>query len=280
MALPFATRLPHRSALRIRGADRRTFLQALVSNDVAKVTTSDAIYAALLTPQGKFLHDMFVFEHDDAFLIDCEAERADDLLHRFSAYKLRSQITLENAATAFNIWAVWNGSYENPLSYTDPRLAKLGSRVFNVKGDTPQSTQPADFAAYDSVRMTLGVADGSRDLQIDKSTLAEANFDYLHGVDWGKGCYIGQELTARMHYRRLGKKHLFPVRLSGNPGEYKTLFFRGEEAGELRSHNGARGLALITNEAVHLSITQKLPLNCGDFGVSPFYPEWLIADRM
>lgn len=273
--MPFATHLSHRTVLRVSGADRHAFLQGLVSNDVAK----PVVYAALLTPQGKFLHDMFVCDFEDAFWVDCEAARVEDLLRRLAAYKLRSKVTFENLSDAFDIWAVWGGDYHAPRCFADPRLPELGMRVFMGKGNTPVGATVTDFDAYDRHRLTLGVGDGSRDMEIEKSTLVEGNFDYLNGIDWKKGCYVGQELTARMHYRGLAKKRLFPVRIEGvMPSAGALLHFGTEEAGEIRSSCGNCGLALLRIEAVQQAVAQKTALTYEKTMIWPSIPAWMKID--
>src|SRR5262249_39286517 len=158
--------------------------QGLISNDIGLCTEGRAIYAALLTPQGKFLHDLFVVESDDVFLIDCEAARAEDLLTRLKAYKLSAKVAFENAANAFDVWASWNGTVIGKFHFPDPRLPELGSRWIVKKNETPAGITPTAFADYDHHRLTLGVADGSRDMLIEKSTLSDGNFDLLNGISW------------------------------------------------------------------------------------------------
>jgi folate-binding protein YgfZ len=270
--VPFATRLSHRSLIRIAGPDRAAFLQGLVSNDVSKANAQQSIYAALLTPQGKFLHDLFIFADADSFLIDCEAARAEDLLRRLDAYKLRSKVTFENLAGAFDILAVWGAPHLGPA---DPRLPELGARFFVKKASTILDVTLTDAAAYDEHRIKLGVADGSRDMEVEKSTLAEGNFDFLNGIDWKKGCYVGQELTARMHYRGLAKKRLFPVRIEGLVPPPGTGL--GED-GALRSSRAFRGLALLRIEAVQQAIDQEHPLTYGKTTLWPSIPGWMKID--
>jgi folate-binding protein YgfZ len=317
----FTTLLPHRSVIRIGGEDRLGFLQGLISNDVSKASATHAIYAALLTPQGKFLHDLFILDHDSAYLIDCEATRAEDLISRLSAYKLRSKVTFENLADKFDVWAVWEdtlgpdaphkavipqnflfhaaerrgktnlcgtqsdspqtpaASIQSPaehLAFPDPRLPERGLRAFVPKGEAPENVQPTDLAAYDSHRLSLGIADGSRDLEIEKSTLAEGNFDLLNGIDWKKGCYVGQELTARMHYRGLAKKRLFPVRIEGESPPYGATL--SNDSGEMRSSCGKQGLALLKIDAVRQALDQETPLTHGNAKIWPSFPAWMKID--
>jgi len=317
----FACPLSHRDVVRISGTDRLTFLQGLVSNDVTTATEQTGVYAALLTPQGKFLHDLFILAETDALLIDCEAARTDDLIQRLNAYKLRSQITIE-ILPEITVWAAWeessfrrtpessasdsehirptavfmrnivgilsrrratldSGMRRNdgisPKSFfTDPRLPELGHRLFMEKGTTPTDIIRADFSAYDTHRLALGVADGSRDMEIGKSTLAEGNFDRLNGINWKKGCYVGQELTARIRYRGLAKRRLFPVQIEGTPPPFGTpLTLNDQEAGEMRSSCGTQGLALLKIDSAEQAISQKSPLTSTKAKLWPFQPDWM-----
>jgi folate-binding protein YgfZ len=240
MGQPLASLLPLRGVLSLGGADRVTFLQGLVSNDVNAVLPGSAIYAALLTPQGKFLHDMFIIEAGDHFLLDCEAARADDLLKRLTAHKLRAKITLDKVISGYDVWAAWDG--DAPKGWLpDPRLAALGSRILLKKGTKPDHVRAARFEDYDRHRISLGVPDGSRDLIVGKSTLAEGNLDLLNGISFTKGCYLGQELTARLHHRGLVKKRIFPVKITGVPPEFGSIVRDGaDDIGDMRSACGER----------------------------------------
>jgi folate-binding protein YgfZ len=259
--------LAHRGVIRLGGVDRRAFLQGLISNDIEQCQPGQAIFAGLLTPQGKFLHDMFVIDNGDDFLIDCEAARAEDLLKRFAAHKLRAKITLANAAHEFDVWAAWGVTPANVTAahvYADPRLTALGSRIIAKKNSVPSGGAQTSFEDYDRHRLALGVTDGSRDMIVEKSTLAEGNFDFLNGISWSKGCYMGQELTARMHYRALVKKRLFPVRIEGPaPAFGAAITFNGEDIGDMRSHAGNLGLALLNIEKAEIAMRENAALISG-----------------
>src|SRR5580658_4457801 len=260
--------LADRGVLAVTGPDRASFLQGLVSNDTAQVSSERAVYAALLTAQGKYLHDFIMVEVGEAIWIDGEAARLADLKRRLSLYRLRAKATLDERPD-LAVAAVFGGAllglpsepgaarpFDDGVALVDPRLAALGARVITPRDKLRPSLAAtdaveADFAAYDRLRLSLGVPDGSRDLVLDKSILLEAGFDELHGVDWNKGCYIGQELTARTKYRGLIKKRLFPVRFDGpapEPGAIISL--DGRDAGEVRSSRDGVGLALLRLEAV------------------------------
>jgi len=277
--------LEDRGVLAIGGPDRASFLQGLVSNDAAKIGPGRAIYAALLTAQGKYLHDFMLVEIGETIWLDGEAARLADLKRRLTMYRLRSKVTIDErpdlAVAAIYGGDVWGepGAAE-PLGegvvFVDPRLAALGARAIPPREQTGDALRdkgatPGDFAEYDRLRLGLGVPDGSRDLVLDKSILLESGFEELHGVDWEKGCYIGQELTARTKYRGLIKKRLFPVRIDGpapEPGTIVTL--DGQEAGEMRSSRDGTGLALLRLEAVG-----KNRLMAGDARIVPTMPGWM-----
>jgi folate-binding protein YgfZ len=283
------TVLQDRGVLAVSGPDHRSFLQGLVSNDVAKVAGDRGVYAALLTAQGKYLHDFFMVELGEAIWLDAEAARLADLKRRLSMYRLRAKVELAErpelavaavfgagALAAFGLPAEPGTArpFEGGVAMADPRLAELGARAIADRGRLAGLARfaPADFAAYDRHRLALGVPDGSRDLVTDKSILLESGFDELHGVDWQKGCYIGQELTARTKYRGLIKKRLFPVRVDGPapaPGTMITL--DGKDAGEMRSSRDGLGLALLRLEAV----ATARPLAADAAILTPVRPDWM-----
>ncbi len=242
-------RLPNRGFLRLSGPDRLTFLQGLVSNDVTKVAPGHAIYSCLLTPQGKFLHDFFLIADGDSLLIECEADRRADLAQRLKMYKLRSKI--EIAEADYGVFALFtsNPITAGAIAYPDPRSAALGTR-FLVPQDLALDGLPrAPFNDYDRLRIAEAVPDGSRDMEVGKAILLENNIDLLNGVAWDKGCYTGQELTARTRYRGLIKKRLVPVRIAGTvPPVGTPLIEKGVEVGEMRGACGDLGLALLRFE--------------------------------
>jgi len=259
---PFLTVLTNRSVIRISGEDRRVFLQGLISNDINLCTPLQPVYAALLTPQGKFLYDLFIVDTGDTFLVDCEAVRAGSLLKRLGMYKLRAMIDLENMPDAYEVWAGSEITIDGASAYMDPRLPSLGMRAIIRKSD---SKPPDDFKIYDKLRLSLGVPDGSRDMLVEKSTLLECNLDRLNAISWTKGCYIGQELTARMHYRGLAKKRLFPVEIEGAaPDLGSVIQWSGEDIGDMRSSCETVGLALLNIEKAQKALQEGAFLKCGE----------------
>jgi tRNA-modifying protein YgfZ len=258
--------LPHRSVIAVGGPDRAEFLQGLISNDTAKVGPGQAIWAALLTPQGRFLNDMFVVEDGDGtFLLETERERAAALAKKLKMYTLRSKVTVEDRGDTMEVAVVFGAGAEKILpvigatAFVDPRLPELGVRVLAPAGQTAAmllGVDPAPPDAYEALRLRLGVPDGSRDLPVEKALLLESGFDELHGVDWQKGCYMGQELTARTKYRGLIKRRLFPVKIDGALPPPGTPVERdGREVGEIRSGSGDRALAMLQLDAADGPLT-------------------------
>lgn len=299
--------LPHRGVLRISGPDRVAFLQGLVSNDIDAVSPTQSVWSAFLTAQGKFLHEFFVTEEpadagsdegtetEGALLIECEAERLPDLQRRLKLYKLRSQVQLEDVRTNYSVVALFGDAALSTLGlensagmsadlgegrvFVDPRLIEMGARAILPAATAEAVLAGAGFelatlAEYDRLRSELGVPDGSRDLEIEKSILLENGFDELHGVDWDKGCYMGQELTARTKYRGLVKKRLMPVEISGTaPAPGTPLLLEGKEVGIMRSAIDSRGLATVRLNA--LQETDSLEMHAGETTIVARKPSWM-----
>lgn len=235
------TNLPNRSAIIISGSDRFSFLQGLVTNNVEMVKDGRLVYSCLLSPQGKFLFDFFIREENDAVILDCEGgERAEALLKKLRLYKLHAEVML--TLEPENVYAAWDGVCDG---YKDPRHPDLGYRLYKA----PQEGQEAPFEEWDLQRIKLCIPDGSRDMVVERSTMLESRIDKLGGIDFKKGCYIGQELTARMHYRGLAKKHLYAVEFKDTPpAPFTEIEADGKGIGEMRSSQDHWGIALLKDE--------------------------------
>jgi folate-binding protein YgfZ len=260
------TLLPERAVVAVAGDDRVAFLQGLVSNDVEQVRPGHAVWAALLTPQGKWQADFFMFAGADAILLDCEAAQATDLAKRLSRFRLRSKVTVSVEPTLY-VYAAWDGRPDVAgVVAPDPRLPDFATRILSG-GTVPTNATPDDWNNH---RLAAGVPDGSKDMEPEKSILLEAGFDELHGVSWSKGCYMGQELTARTKDRGLVKRRLIPVAVEGVLPAPGTQIFNGDsEAGTMRSGSGTVGLASIRLDAITATLT------CGGATLRPVIPPWM-----
>ena len=295
--------LERRSVLVVAGADAGAFLQNLISNDVDRVEERRAIYATLLTPQGKFLHDFVVSAHPqaaDGYLIETEAGRADDLEKRLTMYRLRADVTMTRADPDWAVFAGFGDGTAQALGLepdagsaaataggvicVDPRLAALGIRAVGPAPDMRQRLETAGFSetdqsAYEHLRLSLGVPDGSRDILVEKSFPLECNLDDLNAIDYEKGCYVGQELTARTHHRAKIRKRLFPVKSQGPVPEAGTpITFNGKEVGEMRSGDGQQGLALLRIESLRSAEAGGPALMVDGMEIVPDIPAWLKID--
>ncbi|WP_159999922.1 folate-binding protein YgfZ [Roseomonas sp. 18066] len=260
--------LPDRAVIEIAGEDRIAFLQGLVSNDVAAVAPGRAVWAALLTPQGKWLADFFFLAGTDALLMDCVADQAPTLVPRLSRFRLRSRVTL-TPRPELGVLAGWGEATppEAAIAAPDPRLPEAGWRAI-----LPRDSMPGASGDYARHRLSLGLPDGAPDMELEKSVLLEAGFDELAGISWSKGCYMGQELTARTKYRGLLKKRLIPVAVDGPlPAPGTPVLRDGAEVGEMRSgHADGLGLALL-----RLPLAADAVLSCGAAVLRPQVPGWM-----
>mgnify|MGYP002078628443 CR=1 FL=1 len=276
--------LANRGIVRAAGTDARTLLQGLVSNDLDLLAPERPLYAALLTPQGKYLYDFIVYDAGDALLLDAERARLDGLIQRLTLYRLRAEVTFSDESerlavlAAFDRGPVPEAALPHGTAPPDPRLAELGRRVLPPRQAVPRfmaehGLVPAEPVEYDRLRLSLGVPDGSRDLVVERSLLLESGFEELNGVSFTKGCFVGQELTARTKHRGLVKRRLLPVRVDGPlPAPGTPVTRGGRDAGEVRSGAGNLALALLRLE--QLAATGE-PLVAGEALLTPAPPPWL-----
>lgn len=292
--------LDNRGVAALGGEERSAFLQGLVTNDLRTLAANRVLYSLLLTAQGKFLHDVILIDGGDTILAETEAARVPELIRRLKPYKLRSKVTFADAGAGYRVIALFGPAalarlglpdtagearpFAGGVVFTDPRLPELGARaVVPADGGWEAAVAAvgftaADTAAYDDLRLSLGVPDGSRDMPVERTIPLEANMDALNAIAWDKGCYMGQELTARTRYRALIKKRLFPVTVDGpRPDSGTPLTLDGQDAGEMRGGAGNRALALIRLDAMARVETSGQPLTAGESTVRPHRPLWLPA---
>ena len=292
MSTPLYVPLDDRGVVSVDGPEAGPFLQGLISNDIERVTEAGGIYAALLTPQGKFLHDFFVLQRGDGYLLDCEGPRVGDLGGRLVAYRLRADIGLADATEDYRVVALFGGDdsgagfdlapgegsaapCEGGTVMRDPRNAALGLRAVLPRDVDLAFLERADFAKghvadYERHRIAHGAPDGSRDMEVGRATLMECGFEALNGVDFEKGCYVGQELTARTKHRGLVRRQLAPVALDGPLPPAGTPIMAGErEVGEIRSGLDDAALAVLRLERIAAAAEAGEPLTAGEARVIP-----------
>lgn len=286
----------NRGVLAISGEEARSFLQGLISNDIDKVRPDQAIYAALLTPQGKCLFDFFIAEHQGSLLLDVEADRTPALAQRLTMYKLRAKLDIADVGDDFAVVALLGASVFDAVGlgeergatrpigdgvvFVDPRLSALGARAILPKATAAVTLEERGFKAgsvddYERMRFAAGVPEGSAEFGVDKSPLLELGFDELNGVDFKKGCFVGQELTARMKYRGLIRKRLLPVTFEGAAPTPGAVIKAGErDIGDLRTANGDGGFAVLRLDKLDESVERGDMLSADDVPVTPIKPAW------
>ncbi len=260
-------RLDDRCVIKISGADAESFLQNIVTQDVAGFQAGGLRYGCLLTPQGRFLHDFFLFKDGDDFCLECEAARKDDLIRRLKMFRLRAKADIAETDVA-----VYAGAEiaAQKFCFPDPRLPELGFRSYlsaTIKAEPP--------AAYKDKRISLGVPEGGVEIKPEIDTLADVNLDRLNAVSWRKGCFVGQEVTARMKNRGLVKKRLAIV-AGENLMAGDALTQAGHAVGEVRAVNAARGEGLAVLKLAAVEAASGSPMTRPDGGkITAHFPIWL-----
>jgi folate-binding protein YgfZ len=246
--------LADRGILRIGGPQGETFLQDLVSNDVAQLSPGEGRYAALLTPQGKILFDMIVVAITDdgarAFLIDCARTQAAELAKRLGFYRLRAKVTIDNRSDEMAVLACLDAAPQiDGIVVRDPRSDALGYRAY-VPREHARAAE-IDASAYEARRIAVGVPKGGVDFAYGDAFPHEANFDRINGVDFNKGCYIGQEVVSRMQHRGTARKRIVQVAFSADAPPPGTEINAGKAViGTMGSSAGGHGLAIVRVDRV------------------------------
>lgn len=281
------TDFDNRGLLLLSGSEVDTFLQGLVSNDVTQADGTKAVYSAFLTPQGKFLYDFFMIRTDKGVILDCRTDDIPAFSKKLKMYKLRSDVALEDVSGDYQVCALFGGGVDSLLPadtdqrvmedgsiiYRDPRLASAGLRLLALETLDMSSlgAEAASDAEYQQHRISLGLPEAPSDLITDKSILLESGFDELNGVDWKKGCYMGQELTARTKYRGLIKKRLVPIQIDGELSSGDDVLADGKVVGDVRSVEHGIGIAMIKLDALR----QHSSFDAGQAKVSVDLPNWI-----
>jgi folate-binding protein YgfZ len=237
--------LPSRALIAVGGPDWRSFLQGLITQDVETLESGEARFGALLTPQGRLLYDLFVVGRDEGGWLDVEAVHREAILQRLTMYRLRAKVELALDETPVSILFADSGVPARPegVWVADPRLPELGFRGYGV--EPPPGAETAAEARREAQKLRLGVP-GPADWGSDKTYPIEANFDLLNGIDFKKGCFVGQETTSRMKRRGTIKNRMLPIVFEGPAPAFGTEILAGDlRAGEVLSGGDGRAMALL-----------------------------------
>ncbi len=269
--------LNDRGILEITGQDRLKFLQGLVTNDVYKLEEKKILYAALLTPQGKYLYDFFLIHHSHCVWIDVALSQINGVKQRLSLYKLRSDINIKDDSQ--NVFIGCLDHPQNELSFEDPRFPALGFRCY--KAD-PWDL-PLDQGLYQLKCLEWGIP-SPEDMIPEKGTPLECGLQDLHAISWDKGCYMGQELTARTKYRGLVRKRLFPILFEGDilPFGAPIYLFQdpATEVGQIRTSSQGRAIAMLRLEFMDIFLKENLALVCEGIELKVIQPAWMKLDAV
>jgi tRNA-modifying protein YgfZ len=271
--------LPDRGVVKVNGDGARDFLNGLVTSDVALLRPGLARFGALLTPQGKITADFLITEapagHGGGFLIDCPRALAQPLTDKLGFYKLRAKVAIENLSDSLGVLAAWDGdpSVIPDLAFTDPRNPALGWRVLLPEALAQKTAdlidaELVDSAAYEAHRIASGVPRGGLDFIYGDAFPHETNMDRLHGVDFEKGCYVGQEVVSRMQHRGTARTRTVRIVLENFSPEPGTTILAAEKpVGTLGSTAGRNGLALIRMDRVADALAAGVPLTAGGLAI-------------
>ena len=274
-----AALLPDRGVVKVSGDGARDFLNGLVTTDVAALRPGQGRFGALLTPQGKIIVDFLITEaplgDGGGFLIDCPRALAQGFADKLGFYKLRAKVAVENLSDNLAVLAAWDGdlSIKPDLAFADPRDAALGWRIL-ARADLVQKVADAmgatlvDSAAYEAHRIACGAPRGGLDFIYGDAFPHETNMDRLRGVDFDKGCYVGQEVVSRMQHRGTARTRTVRVMLDGPAPEPGTVILAGgKSVGTMGSAAESRGLALIRIDRAADALQAGVPLTSGGLAV-------------
>jgi folate-binding protein YgfZ len=277
--------LPDRGAVKVGGEDARNFLNGLVTTDIDLIQPGLGRFGALLTPQGKIVADFLITEapsgHGGGFLIDCPRALAQGLADKLGFYKLRAKVTIENLSDSLGVLAAWDGdlAVKPDLTFADPRSEKLGWRILVPEELAPKvanliGADLVEGAAYEAHRIACGVPRGGIDFMYGDAFPHETNMDRLRGVDFDKGCYVGQEVVSRMQHRGTARTRIVRLILDDSPPEAGIAVVAGDKPlGTMGSSANGVGLALVRIDRVADALEAGVPLMAGGIAIRLADPE-------
>jgi folate-binding protein YgfZ len=282
--------LPDRGVVKVAGDDARGFLNGLVTNDMGKVAPGKPRFAALLTPQGKIIIDFIVAEapinDGGGFFLDCPRALASTLVEKLNFYKLRAKVICEDLSSVLGVMAIWDGIAESDygLSYPDPRLPALGSRIMLPPHLAEEAAadlggMPVSADAYEAHRIALGVPRGGLDFIYGDTFSHEADMDQLNGVDFGKGCYIGQEVVSRVEHRASARSRVVPIVYDEfAPSSGLPVMAGDRQIGTLGSTAKGHGLALMRLDRIGDALAAGATIEAGGIAIRAVKPAWAKFD--
>jgi tRNA-modifying protein YgfZ len=281
-----AALLPERGVVKIAGDDARKFLNGLITSDAGKIDPRHAAFAALLTPQGKIIGDFIVAQAESAegggFFLDCPRALAPTLVARFNFYKLRAKVIIEDLSDVLCVMAIWDGTgrWEHGLCYADPRLPELGSRCMLSPHRVSEAAagigaELADAAAYEAHRIALAIPRGGLDFSYGDAFPHETDMDQLGGIDFAKGCFVGQEVVSRMEHRGTARTRVIGVRFEGFAPEPGAPVSAGQKSiGTLGSTAHGRGLAMLRLDRLGEALAAGDAVTAGGVELQAIKPTW------
>jgi hypothetical protein len=273
--------LDDRGVIEVAGADATGFLQRLITNSVLNIPKGEGRYAGFLTPQGKLLFDFFAVplpeEIGAGYLIDCASEQTADLVKRLNLHKMRAKIAIEDQSDKFAVAAIFGGevaTWVDGVVYRDTRTPGMGLRIIVRRSDALARFQNAGAASrYEAHRIVQGVPKGGVDFPYGDAFVHDVNLDLLNGVDFKKGCYVGQEVVARVQFRNSARKRIMKIRFDGPAPAQGTEITAGEtNVGRIGSTNGAEGLAMVRLDRLEEARAAGVALKAGDVSVAVTLP--------
>ena len=277
--------LPDRGVIKVSGEGARDFLNGLVTTDVGLIQPGLGRFGALLTPQGKITADFLITEapsgHGGGFLIDCPRALAQGLADKLGFYKLRAKVSVENLSDSFGVLAAWDGepAMKPDLTFADPRGEKLGWRILIPAALAPKAASLigadlVDSALYDAHRIACGAPRGGIDFMYGDAFPHETNMDRLHGVDFDKGCYVGQEVVSRMQHRGTARTRTVRLILESAPPEAGVAIVAGDKpVGTMGSSAAGMGLGLLRIDRAADALDAGVPLTAGGIAIRLAQPD-------
>ncbi len=273
-----ASLLTDRGVIKVAG-EAEAFLHKLVTNSMLDIGPGEARYAGLLSPQGKLLFDFFVVPLPEGaaagYYFDCVKAQAPELVKRINFHKMRAKITVEDVSDTLGVAAFWGQEAPQGVEgtlFTDPRAPAMGSRLIAPHAALAKLTSTPE-EAYEEHRIAEGVPKGGVDFPYGDTFVHDANLDAMHGVDFKKGCYVGQEVVARVHFRKSARKRIVKVHFNGPaPASGSDILFGQVSIGQIGSISGSEGLAMLRLDRLDDAKAAGVPLKAGEASLDVTVP--------